>query len=113
MNSDYFYLEPPPPYSEVVKKQEVAQPALSCTDPPAKSTPSSSTTSKPVKDELVFDTIKETHTLTSTKFRTIDDEKIALMIQNEEFLSYLRTDPAFMREIYGTSKIRLCRLQTP
>ncbi|KAH7731239.1 hypothetical protein AAVH_00136 [Aphelenchoides avenae] len=30
---------------------------------------------------------------------TVDDEKIALMIQNREFLEYLRSDPRFMREL--------------
>jgi hypothetical protein len=86
-NSDIFYLEPPPPYSEVCKKQE-SQPTFSSRQErqePSKSTPSSSRSS----------------TTTTTQNETIDDEKIALMIQNEEFLNYLRNNPTFMREIYG------------
>lgn len=31
-----------------------------------------------------------------------NDEKIALLIQNREFLKYLRSDPSFMREVYGS-----------
>jgi len=31
----------------------------------------------------------------------VNDEKIALLIQNREFLQYLQSDSAFMREVYG------------
>jgi hypothetical protein len=92
-NSDIFYLEPPPPYSEVCKKQE-SQPTFSSRQErqePSKSTPSSSRSS----------TIT-----TTTQNETIDDEKIALMIQNEEFLNYLRNNQTFMREIYGANSSR-------
>jgi hypothetical protein len=93
-NSDIFYLEPPPPYSEVCKKQE-SQPTFSSRherQEPSKSTPSSSRSS--------------TVTTTTTQNETIDDEKIALMIQNEEFLNYLRNNQTFMREIYGANSSR-------
>lgn len=85
-NSDVFYLEPPPPYSEVVKKHE-SQPTLSARQESSKATPSSSRSN-------------------TTQNETIDDEKIALMIQNEEFLNYLRNNPTFMREIYGANSSR-------
>ena len=36
-------------------------------------------------------------------FSCQNDEKIALLIQNREFLKYLRSDPSFMREVYGNT----------
>uniref|UniRef100_A0AC34GND9 CUE domain-containing protein n=1 Tax=Panagrolaimus sp. ES5 TaxID=591445 RepID=A0AC34GND9_9BILA len=86
-NSDIFYLEPPPPYSEVIKKHEIPPTtSASVRQEPSKSAPSSSRSNS-----------------TTTQNETIDDEKIALMIQNEEFLNYLRNNQTFMREIYGTN----------
>lgn len=56
-NSDIFYLEPPPPYSEVIKKYELQQPTMSAQ--PEQSFSSSSlksapTSSRSVQNELVF-----------------------------------------------------------
>uniref|UniRef100_A0A914YUW5 CUE domain-containing protein n=1 Tax=Panagrolaimus superbus TaxID=310955 RepID=A0A914YUW5_9BILA len=87
-NSDIFYLEPPPPYSEVVKKQEIPPTISAPRQEPSKSAPSSSRCNSTTQNE------------------TIDDEKIALMVQNEEFLNYLRNNQTFMREIYGTNSSR-------
>lgn len=36
-------------------------------------------------------------------FSTVDDEKIALLAQNREFLRYLQRDPNFMREIVAST----------
>jgi hypothetical protein len=91
-NSDIFYLEPPPPYSEVIKKHETQQPTMSASRPE-----SSSKTNIPSSSSRSNSSVHE---------ETFDDEKIALMIQNEEFLNYLRNNPMFMREIYGTNVSR-------
>uniref|UniRef100_A0AC34RJI9 CUE domain-containing protein n=1 Tax=Panagrolaimus sp. JU765 TaxID=591449 RepID=A0AC34RJI9_9BILA len=74
---DSFYLEPPPPYEKVVQPSALKQ------------------------KQQTSSGLNSTRSSVDMKNETVDDEKLALMLQNEEFLRYLRGNAAFMREIYG------------
>ncbi|KAE9554638.1 hypothetical protein FO519_002125 [Halicephalobus sp. NKZ332] len=79
-NSDFPYLDPPPSYDDVVKGKPQ----------------SSGQNSKQISS-----TSNTPRTSLSNENEMVDDEKLALMLQNEEFLRYLKENAAFMREIYG------------
>ncbi|CAJ0942476.1 unnamed protein product, partial [Mesorhabditis belari] len=37
--------------------------------------------------------------------RILEDEQIALMLQNKEFVSYLKRDPEFVRDVFGNNRV--------
>uniref|UniRef100_A0A7E5A1F7 CUE domain-containing protein n=1 Tax=Panagrellus redivivus TaxID=6233 RepID=A0A7E5A1F7_PANRE len=81
-SSDFFFLDPPPPYSAVVDKDNRSQ------------------------QQAAASVSESSRRASNASNETIDDEKIALLIQNEEFLNYLRRNKNFMRELYGTECTR-------
>ena len=100
-NQDFLYLEPPPSYDDVVKGK--SQSSGQSSGQSSKQTTSTSntprTTSLSNENELVSLTLGSEQIYSG--FRMVDDEKLALMLQNEEFLRYLKENATFMREIYG------------